>query len=82
MWGRHARTKAEPIQPIPLFQELVDMLLEVSQIPWRQGRKADGWDQPENRHVVLNVGLRLGRGAGLMAHRSTARSKMTRRRYL
>ena len=28
--GRHVRTTKEPIQPIPTFAELVELLLEVS----------------------------------------------------
>jgi hypothetical protein len=26
--GRNVRTKKEPIQPIPLFEELIDLLME------------------------------------------------------
>jgi hypothetical protein len=28
--SRHVRTKAEPIQPIPLFEELVELIMKVS----------------------------------------------------
>ena len=50
--ARHVRTVKEPIQPIPTFEELIDLLMEVSSL-------SAGWEsaniQPENQHVVLNV---------------------------
>ena len=50
--GRHVRTTKEPIQPIPTFAELVELLLEVSGgVDARVGAES----QPENRHVSLNV---------------------------
>ena len=29
---RHVRTVKEPVQPIPLFEELVELLMEVGQL--------------------------------------------------
>lgn len=29
---RHVRTKAEPVQPIPLFEELIELLMRVSTV--------------------------------------------------
>jgi glycerophosphoryl diester phosphodiesterase/phosphatidylglycerol phospholipase C len=51
---RHVRTTKEPLQPIPLFEELVALLMEVSSL----GNEAD--KKSENRHVSLNVGMVYG----------------------
>lgn len=70
---RHVRTKQEPCQPIPLFEELVALIMRVSSgrfVTFLSDTQLTGSpsfalfvhcivmrrdDQPENRHVILNV---------------------------
>jgi hypothetical protein len=49
------RTRKEPVQPIPLFEELLVLLMKVNcKVEVEFLLMLFG--QPENRHVTLNVG--------------------------
>lgn len=76
MISRHVRTTKEPVQPIPLFEQLISLLMEVSRLIechhlWLM------WRQPQNRHVSLNVGFSSPFYLDLTKlARSTARCRM------
>jgi hypothetical protein len=58
----HLRTTALPIQPIPLFEDVIDLLMQVS--PSSVGRARPkltnllSTSQPENAHVVFNIDIK------------------------
>lgn len=56
MVSRHVRTIKEPVQPVPLFEQLISLLMEVGRLTEYNHLWLMRW-QPQNRHVSLNVGF-------------------------